>query len=35
MKNIVRLDELFLKRVFHVPDYQRGYSGKRARRRIP
>ena len=26
MDNVVSLDELFHKRVFRVPDYQRGYS---------
>ena len=26
MENIVSLDELFHKRLFRVPDYQRGYS---------
>ncbi|MCH7945303.1 MAG: DUF262 domain-containing protein, partial [Armatimonadetes bacterium] len=26
MDNVVSLDDLFHKRVFHVPDYQRGYS---------
>ena len=26
MNNVVSLDDLFHKRVFHIPDYQRGYS---------